>query len=188
MSQTEGVGDQEPSEDWYEPAIGDLEQGDLLLNFPAAIPTLADDGQIEVLRRNASVLVLTQTCDIPKRAQKTLLLVQAVDYQEALQRGQDHLASKEYRKALATGTAVSDLLLPPDTGGRIRYMLVNFRSLLVLPKSYVSTMSDQSDRLRLRSPYKEHFAQAYARFMMRVGLPYTLHGFLEQDRGPRTAR
>jgi hypothetical protein len=32
-------------------------------------------------------------------------------------------------------------------------------------------------RLRLTSPYKEHFAQAFARFYMRVGLPHDAGSF-----------
>jgi hypothetical protein len=31
--------------------------------------------------------------------------------------------------------------------------------------------------LRLTSPYKEHFAQAFARFYMRVGLPHDAGSF-----------
>lgn len=171
-------GDQsvERKPDWYEFATDDLEQGDVLIGLSVLVPTITELGEVAVLSKTTMVVVLTQSCDIPKVAQQTLLLVQAIDYQEAL-KSQQHLGSKDYKNGLASGTTICDFLLPPDSAGQIDYTLVHFRNLFVLPKSYVQAEAAKLIRLRLRSPYKEHFAQAYARFMMRVGLPHTLHDF-----------
>jgi hypothetical protein len=164
--------------DWYEPVSDILEQGDLLLDFPMILPTVTSAGETVMLRKKTHVAILTQSCDIAKRAQKTLLLVQIFDYGEAsAQPENSHLKTKDYIKGLREGVAICDFLLPPDPSGSIGYSLVNFRYLSVLPKSYVVERARALSGLRMRSPYKEHFSQAYARFMMRVGLPDTLRDF-----------
>jgi len=52
------------------------------------------------------------------------------------------------------------------------YGLLDFRHVFGVPFAYLQKyVAENSPRLRLLSPYREHFAQAFARFMMRVGLP-----------------
>jgi hypothetical protein len=41
----------------------------------------------------------------------------------------------------------------------------------------VTVPPDLGPRLRLRSPYREHLAQAFARYFMRVGLPHDARAF-----------
>lgn len=166
---------------WYGSVTGPMEQGDIFLDFPLVLPTLTSDGQMVLSTANHIVLVLTQTCDIPKTSQKTLLLVQAVNYDSARRiSANGHLNSQEYREALANGTSIADFLLPPSEDGHLEFTLVHFRNLFVLPKNYVERYAPDRHRLRLRSPYKEYFSQAYARFIMRVGLPSTLHSFTSE--------
>ena len=50
--------------------------------------------------------------------------------------------------------------------------VVDFHYVYTAPTSYVKQHAAQSGkRLRVCPPYKEHLAQAFARFFMRVGLP-----------------
>lgn len=59
--------------------------------------------------------------------------------------------------------------------------MVDFHRLFTLPKVFVTHFAvDAGKRLRLRSPYREHLAQAFARYFMRVGLPHDARGF-EQE-------
>jgi hypothetical protein len=175
---TEGGGGSRSNPNWYEPASNSLEQGDLLLDFPLILPTVTSEGEVAVLRKKTHVAILTQSCDIAKPTQKTLLLVQVFEYGEVSARPENsHLKTKEYIRGLREGAAICDFLLPPGPFGSIGYGLISFRHLFVLPKSYVEQQAPALSGLTLRSPYKEHFSQAYARFMMRVGLPDTLREF-----------
>jgi hypothetical protein len=58
---------------------------------------------------------------------------------------------------------------------------VDFHSLYTLSVKAVQQHATQlGDRLRLRSPYKEHVAQAFARYFMRVGLPLDAAAFVKE--------
>jgi hypothetical protein len=47
-----------------------------------------------------------------------------------------------------------------------------------LPKGYIADFATQGGaRLRIVPPYREHLAQAFARYFMRVGLPSSLDAF-----------
>lgn len=53
------------------------------------------------------------------------------------------------------------------------WSIVDFRSLFVRPRELVTAHARSvGSRLRLDSPYREHLAQAFARYVMRVGLPH----------------
>ena len=55
--------------------------------------------------------------------------------------------------------------------------LVDFRQLYSLPLSFVRARAQASSRIRLMPPYREHLAQAFARYFMRVGLPADIPQF-----------
>ena len=57
-------------------------------------------------------------------------------------------------------------------------LLVDFRAIYSLPFDYLIRHADQMGaRWRLRSPFLEHFSQAFARSFMRVGLPSSVPEF-----------
>ena len=63
--------------------------------------------------------------------------------------------------------------------------VVDFRSIYSLPIGYMSAHArSMGARWRLRSPYLEHFSQAFARFFMRVGLPTDIPSFTEPPTRP----
>ena len=56
--------------------------------------------------------------------------------------------------------------------------IVSFREVWSLPLAFLKKMaSDCGLRPRIRSPYREHLAQAFARYFMRVGLPVDIPPF-----------
>jgi hypothetical protein len=60
----------------------------------------------------------------------------------------------------------------------IQALVVDFREIYSLPFDYLAERTNLlGRRWRLRSPYLEHFSQAFARFFMRVGLPSTIPPF-----------
>lgn len=170
-----------PSEDerpdlaaeWFEPIGDPLEQGDLLFDFPLPVITYdPTDDKLGLAKAKRDVILLTQSCDLPKSAQTEVLLATVFRYAD-LKEEDDNFKSSAFRDALRRGVAVSEFALPPPPDGGGEFLVVSFRKLQVIPKAYLlDHLPDRS--LRLRSPYKEYFAQAYARFMMRVGLPLPL--------------
>jgi hypothetical protein len=57
-------------------------------------------------------------------------------------------------------------------------LVVDFRSQFAVNSSTVRSLAaGQQPRLRLLPPYRDHLAQALARFYMRVGLPVDIPAF-----------
>lgn len=155
--------------EWFGKATSPLEQGDVLVDFALPALTFEKTRGLGIERQSQTVIVVTQSCDVPKESQTDLLLASVFDYR-VLRETSDIFKSTAYRKSLSQGNVHSEFALPPRPDGNGEFMVVAFRKLHVVPKSYVEA-SLPTDALRLSSPYKEYFAQAYARFMMRVGLP-----------------
>ncbi len=58
------------------------------------------------------------------------------------------------------------------------FLVVDFTSVYSVHFDTLATIAQENDsRLTLLSPYKEHLAQAFARFFMRVGLPADIPKF-----------
>ena len=58
------------------------------------------------------------------------------------------------------------------------FLLVDFTRVFTVDTSLVRELAaTQGARLRLNPPYREHLAQAFARFFMRVGLPVDIPPF-----------
>ncbi len=96
-----------------------------------------------------------------------------------LERGNQDIKSRKFREKLIQGN-VPNLSLLHETAGPppLKWSVVNFRKLFSLPFDYVSDVATKSGtRLRLISPYREHLAQAFARYIMRVGLPHPAEDF-----------
>lgn len=164
----------QPYEDWYIAANGDIEQGDLFNDVTVMKPGYKD-GKYVYASKSARVVVLTQSCDV--RKVDCLLVAEVHDYDTLAVRTNDsHLRSKDFRKALARGRAVSDFLLPPHQAFGLSWSLAAFHDVYLVPKALL--LDDTADRFgRLASPYVEYLAQTYGMFMMRVGLPTTLSDF-----------
>jgi hypothetical protein len=166
-----------PGDDWYCDASVDLEQGDILLEFDIVAPRAGSGKSYTFGTRKTRVAILTQTCDIPKNAQRDLLLAEVHSYDFLAQNGPSHFRDRNYKQALARGSAISDFLLPPAPNGEIGWSIVSFRDVFVVPKDTVKAAASADNMLRIASPYKEYLSQAFGRFVMRVGLPATLSEF-----------
>jgi hypothetical protein len=130
-----------------------------------------------VLPELLDVIVLTQSCDIPKDSQPRLLVAEVQSYSAMVRdRAGTESAKAGYRKHLIRGAAVSDILLPPCMLLSMNdYLIVNFRELHMVFKH---RLPSQDGYVCLASPYREQLSQAYACYHMRVGLPTDpLHEF-----------
>ncbi len=178
------------SDTWYEVVLGpDLEQGDILLDLPVPRVTSAASGdlqpgkplQVEV--HETSSIVLTQSCDLAHDKVNEVLLANVVSYDEfvrqARQQGNSYYESTKFRDALRQGFMPAYALLHEHRDQPVlQWSMVDFRRLHVAPKERCRNHAKAlGARLRLRSPYREHVSQSYARYMMRVGLPLAADEF-----------
>jgi hypothetical protein len=158
---------------WYRQS-DKLAQGSIVRNtWVFEESTDSTQEQPDVAERFIDAIVLTQSCDIPKAAQTRLLMAEVQSYGSVAERGDIYRSSK-YRKELSEGLTISEFLLPPAENVLDDWSLVNFRELYMVDRD---RLSEGDSFVGLDSPYREHLGQAFARFMMRVGLPTGLDEF-----------
>ena len=168
---------------WYAVVDGqELQQGDILERFPVMQPT-HDPAQPStrplVDWDDRDVVLLTQSCDLVAGREKVReVLLGAVHLRSEVQGGQiaTPKGMEEARRGNIPGV---HLLAQCDIEGFERELrVVNFRDLSSLPVGFVREHARLAGpRLRLLPPYREHLAQAFARYFMRVGLPADIPPF-----------
>ncbi len=178
------------SPDWYDVTQGsELLQGDLLRDCP--IPRVRGlehwplrEGQpLEVDIDREDVVIVSQSCDLANDKIDDVVLAQVLDWavacRELIRQGNTFARSRNFRRALVAGNIPSlSLLHKCDRAPTLGWSIVDFHRLFVLPKPVVLAVARAAGpRLRLRSPYREHLAQALARYFMRVGLPHDAQAF-----------
>ena len=176
--------------DWYEVTQGrELLQGDLLRACP--IPRVLGleqwplrPGQpLDVDITPEDVVLVSQSCDLANDKIHDVVLAQVLDWQVAcralIAQGNTFARSRQFRRALVAGNIPSlSLLHKRDSAPTLAWSIVDFHRLFVLPKAVLTAVAQAAGpRLRLRSPYREHLAQALARYFMRVGLPHDAQAF-----------
>lgn len=155
---------------WFGVVSGaDLEQGDFL----AKCPHYHAEADGTFVREDRDCVVLSHSCDL---ANDKLKMVQVCPYWplETLISHSDFFRSKKGKEELRKGNVTGYHLINRCTveGLGQDFIVVEFRSLFGIPLDIARQLAiAQSPRLRLLPPYREHLAQAFARFFMRVGLP-----------------
>lgn len=161
---------------WYGLAHGQkLEQGDFFIGCPIFRPTTGG----RIYREAGNVIVLSQSCDL---AHEKLEIAQVCPYWslETMSTEVEYLRSRRGRENLRQGNLPGYHLLNccELPGFETDLLVCDFRSLFGV---HLSTLRDlavrQGPRIRLLPPYREHLAQAFARFFMRVGLPIDVTPF-----------
>jgi hypothetical protein len=156
---------------WEEITGPSLRQGD---HFPGCLVPVFDlsfsvPGTHEVAADEYDLVLMTQSCDLEQ--QKIRLVAACPIFTLAEFEAVNPAFAKKGRwnEVLKGRTEGLHLLASPTNAADNRD---------ALPFAYFATRSTQlSTRWRLRSPYLEHFSQAFARFFMRVGLPSTIPPF-----------
>jgi len=175
---------------WYEVTEGPvLLQGDLLKDCPIFVVEgplswpVPVDVDLDLGVNTFDLVVLTQSCDLENDKIEDILFAQAVDWpavvQDEVRRGNEAAKGARFRKLLVDGHLPGlSLLHKREEQPLFPWSVVDFRRLFTLPKAFARQFAASSGpRLRLRSPYREHLAQAFARFFMRVGLPHDARAF-----------
>ena len=169
---------------WIKVRGSELAQGDLLSD--CLVPQFGSDfgargaGAAETLSVGAQTLIIvTQSCDLENS--KVDLVAMCPAYQLAtFEQYNPRFATKgrweEVRKGRVEGLHL--LGSPDDAADNRSSLVVDFGQIFSLPPAYLERKAAASgDRLRLDSPYLEHFSQAFARYFMRVGLPSQIPQF-----------
>ena len=121
--------------------------------------------------RAANLIVVTQSCDLANSKVSHVALCPIYTLPEF--EGGNPGVAKNW-ESIRQGRMEGLHLLGSQTDPRDNQssLVVDFRQIYSLPFQYASTHAkSQTKRFRLRSPFLEHFSQAFARFFMRVGLP-----------------
>lgn len=159
---------------WYKLiSEGDeLDQGDILFDCPivqihesSGWPLPPDEVPIAVL--TADVIVMTATCDFANDKAKNVIVCR----HESLQRLE---WGKGRQKEVVKGARPREVMLECSPFEEIVMdrRVIDLGEIYSLPISVLRLVAtNQSPRLRLLPPYREHISQAFARFFMRVGLP-----------------
>ena len=155
-----------------------LQQGDILYSCPIVEPTTNVDESKEELTADITeydVIVMSQSCDLAAEKIDLVLLCPFFKLDDIYQ--EKGTGEKEkLRRGEVAGLHLLDknsLLKEAQD-----FFVVNFKSVYAVPISYLKKMIlVQDKRYRLLPPYREHLAQAFARFFMRVGLPIDIPEF-----------
>lgn len=177
--------------DWYELVEGrDLEQGDILEDCPVfRVPSdltlpLSDDLDMDVGTQD--MVVTSQSCDLVEGQKK------GIDYVALsplwplpeIEAVNGFLASTYGKEMCRRGNVHGyHMLAACDHEGWERDIaVVAFREVHSLPVDFLRGFAEQAgERLRVRPPYREHLAQAFARYFMRVGLPVDIPSFATEN-------
>jgi hypothetical protein len=164
---------------WYCVVEGEeLQQGDLIRAFPLVMPVAetgetGDDGpDIDVDIQYYNVVVMTKSCDLEQDKVHKVVLCSHVDLERA-QAVDAGLKIKNIEREIQRGKFLRYQLLPvSSTEVQMPLQVLDFGEVHSVPKDIVRRKAkSQGKRLRLLPPYREHLAQAFARFYMRVALP-----------------
>lgn len=168
---------------WYDIVSSDdpIEQGDFLPVFPVLIPpsTIIPETTQDVKGELIDAIVMTQSCDIPKKSVKRILVCPFHSL-EAMGDVNPNLKRADERESLRRGNYYGFHLLKncEIEGFESDILVVDFRNMSSVDKEHLlEFVKRMGDRKRLMSPYKEHLSQAFARFFMRVGLPVDIPPF-----------
>lgn len=172
-----------PSYPWFQTVDGNsLEQGDLLRGFDVAVPVaIAGSGgtELQVELKTFDLVVMTQSCDIENDKVRSLLLCPVFDmwrFVEAAKAGGENWGADQRDRLRHGNLPGYHLICDADQDGQtLPVSVVDFHEVYSAPTALVRQFITAAGlRLRLCPPYKEHLAQAFARFFMRVGLPIAI--------------
>ena len=176
--------DEAPSFPWYgETGANDLEQGDFLSSLPVfetPYPTALQAGaQVRATAKIYDVIVLSQSCDLLAGKIENVLVAphfSLSDAREAIPTLKDVNRCEDTRRGYLHSFHLLNACEIQGYESEVR--VVSFRQVFTVPLNYaLAQTTGNKERLRLLPPYREHLAQAFARFVMRVGLPQDIPPF-----------
>jgi hypothetical protein len=159
-----------------------LRQGDLLPRCLVPIPGLdsaMENGPSEGTAIEYDLIVLTQSCDLEQRKARLVATCPIFTLAEFEAVNPAFARKGRWNEVLKGRIEGLHLLASPTVPqDNQQALVVDFREIYSLPYDYLTAyVTALGPRWRLKSPFLEHFSQAFARFFMRVGLPSTIPEF-----------
>jgi hypothetical protein len=176
---------------WYAVPGSDepLAQGDQLWAVQLLEPYVTGDAVARARLIELDLVVLTQSCDLEHGKVDAVLIAPVHNVADWIEENPADLTRLE---DIRQGYDSSLYLLPawseaPQPGARVD-RVIDFVQLRTVPHEVLDVACRRDTlRLALRSPAREHLAQAVARAFMRVGLPIDVPSF-RLDRPKREDR
>jgi hypothetical protein len=172
---------------WYSLVKGsDIWQGDIVSRCPIINPLSIDDldkeaiGTVQVSRQTG--IVMSQSCDLEVRKNgkpkiEQVILCPVYDKAQVDKTsGFDNQKWEDMRRGYLPRYHLLNRC--EIVGHKSDFCLIDLANVFSLPFKVVEQICErEKDRIRLNSPYREHMAQAFSRFFMRVGLPVDIPPF-----------
>jgi hypothetical protein len=172
-----------PSESFWSRVAGEhLAQGDYLPDCPVPVFPVdygKTEGDSSVGVRHVDLIVVTQSCDLENK-KVTLVAMCPIWTIEQLKKVDEKFGKADRLEEIRKGKfeALHMLSSTETAANNWDVRIVDFREIHSLPVQFLGSHARKLEmRWRLRSPYLEHFSQAFARFFMRVGLPSAIPKF-----------
>jgi hypothetical protein len=176
------------SSQWYEIVTNaELQQGDLFPNCPVVLTPsnlrLQDETgplpEVTAQVKTYNVVVMSQSCDLVEHKLSLVLVCPYWALGELEARDARFKPPKMKEEVRRGHVPAYHMLAACDLEGfQHEIQIVDFRTVFSVPFDFLTELARQrNQRLRLRSPYREHLSQAFARFFMRVGLPADIPPF-----------
>jgi len=169
---------------WYDdvPPKSPIEQGDIIENCNIIIPNEQHYQAILESEKNENAepldvidincIVLSQSCDIQNDNIDSIIICPIQSLKIFMEKG-DYFKSSKAREELRQGKFPEYHLLQKFEGQELSndYYYVDFHHIYSIPKNFIEAVIRDKPHKRLLPPYREHLAQSFARYFMRVGLP-----------------
>lgn len=174
---------------WYRTTSNEegLKQCDIILNCPIIIPPNSTNPETwkPVTIEYYDVIIMSQSCDLQHDKIK-LVLVAPIFSLANFSNANNQFKDYKLREAMRLGNLPGYHLLNSynfETREDLKdeLLVVDFKSIFSVNIDFLKAFTlEQKELIGLKSPYIEHLAQAFARFLMRVGLPSTLPRFTKK--------
>lgn len=170
--------------DWWDSVNGrGLAQGDLLPD--CLLPVFAHvqpDNMSEITDielKRARLIVITQSCDLENGKTPNVAMCPIYKLDEFEKDNKSYSTKGAWENVRKGRIEGLHLLASPDNPEKnLDSLVVDFGHIVSLPIEYLNQHAESlGNRWRLKSPFLEHFSQAFARFFMRVGLPAGISPF-----------
>ena len=171
---------------WDQSTEPTLRQGDLLPECLVPVPTpdfdsMANAGEtIEIPCDVYDLIIVTHSCDLENEPNPQFVVLCPIYPVVKFESINEDFKKGGKWNLVRQGRVMGLHLLasPTEPANNRKALVVDFRETYSLPYGYLARrISELEWHWRLRSPYLEHFSQAFARFFMRVGLPSSIPKF-----------
>jgi len=167
---------------WYEfvDSTTEIKQGERIEACPIIIPPskFDENEETEVEITEYNVVVLSQSCDLEHTKIDIVLVAPYWTFDEIKNINPDWASKKnknKFREGLIPGYHLLNQCELDEFNSD--FVIVDFKNVYGVQLKFLRDYLKDKQRIRLLSPYREHLSQAFARHLMRVGLPVGIPEF-----------